>query len=198
MDLVGLAPNVGQRNGKNSWKHLPKHTQACANMASASTQITLATGMNSFRMFPYPKHKYANQQDSLIGLLPIVAAPPAETVGQPAGSITVELSLPQAGGANLEVSWTDTAACTQLYTLYHRPGADSTAYISLEPAATASTVNSKNLSFAFLSGDSLISAWCGTNSEGRKVAEVEINPTVEGTYSSASPSGEGIAAVTSR
>ena len=61
-------------------------------------------------------------------------APPV-TAGQPGGSITVALSLPLAGGVNLAVSWTDGGACTQLYRLYHRSSADSTAYLSLEAAA---------------------------------------------------------------
>ena len=123
---------------------------------------------------------------------------PSVTAGQPGGAITVALSLPLAGGVNLDVSWPDGGACTQLYRLYHRSSADSTAYLSLEAAATASSLNSQNLLFASLNGDSLISAWCGTNSAGRMVAEVEINPTVEGTYSSVSPSDGGLATVPSR
>jgi len=136
---------------------------------------------------------------SLPGPIQIASAEtPPQTAGRPAGSITVDLSLPLTGGVNLNVSWTDTGACTQLYRLYHRTSADSTAYLSLEAAATASALNSKNLRFASLNGDSLISAWCGTNSAGRKVAEVEITPTVEGTYSSAPSSDGGLATVPSR
>ena len=40
------------------------------------------------------------------------------TAGLLTGSITVELSLPQAGGVDLEVSWLDVSACAQLYNLY--------------------------------------------------------------------------------
>ena len=112
------------------------------------------------------------------------------------GSITVELSLPQAGGVDLDVSWLDVSACAQLYNLYHRASTDSTTYISLDQAATASTLNSKSLSFSTLSGDSFISAWCGTMAAGREVAEVEIDPGVAGAYSSTTTSG-GLAAVPS-
>ena len=57
---------------------------------------------------------------SLPGRIQIASgeAPPA-TAGGPGGSITVALSLPLAGGVNLEVSWIDSGACTQLYRLYH-------------------------------------------------------------------------------
>ena len=120
--------------------------------------------------------------------------PPSPTVEQLTGSITVDLSLPQAGGADLEVSWLDAVVCAQLYNLYHRASTDSTIYISLDPAATSSTANSKSLSFSTLTGSSFISAWCGTNAAGREVAEVEIDPGVAGTYSSTTTSG-GLAAV---
>ena len=132
---------------------------------------------------------------SLTGLIQIaVGGTPSPTVGQPTSSITVELSLPQVGGVDLDVSWLDDSACAQLYSLYHRASTDSTTYISLEQAATASTVNSKSLSFSTLSGTSFISAWCGTNGAGREIAEVEIDPVVAGTYSSTTTSG-GLAAV---
>ena len=132
---------------------------------------------------------------SLSGLIQIAAGgTPSPTAGQPTSSITVELSLPQAGGVDLDVSWLDASACAQLYSLYHRSSTDSTTYISLEQAATASTVNSKSLSFSTLSGSSFISVWCGTNGAGREVAEVEIDPVVAGTYSSTTTSG-GLAAV---
>ena len=109
--------------------------------------------------------------------------------------ITVELSLGQAGGVDLEVSWTDASVCGQLYNLYHRTGADTDSYVSLEPATMTSDESSKSLSFSTLTGSSFISAWCGTNSEGREVAEVEIDPGVAGTYSSAPRPGGGIATV---
>jgi uncharacterized protein YgiM (DUF1202 family) len=132
---------------------------------------------------------------SLSGLIQIaVGGTPSPTVGQPTSSITVELSLPQAGGVDLDVSWLDASACAQLYSLYHRSSTDSTTYISLEQAATASTINSKSLSFSTLSGSSFISAWCGTMAAGREIAEVEIDPGVAGTYSSTTTSG-GLAAV---
>ena len=132
---------------------------------------------------------------SLSGLIQLAfGGSSSPIVGLQAGSITVELSLPQAGGVDLDVSWTDTSACAQLYNLYHRSSTASTTYISLDQAATASTVNSKSLSFSTLSGDSFISAWCGTMAGGREVAEVEIDPGVAGTYSSTTTSG-GLAAV---
>ena len=132
---------------------------------------------------------------SLTGLIQIaVGGTPSPTVGQLTSSITVELSLPQAGGVDLDVIWLDTSACAQLYNLYHRSSTDSTTYISLEQAATVSTVNSKSLSFSTLSGSSFISAWCGTMAAGREIAEVEIDPGVAGTYSSTTTSG-GLAAV---
>ena len=77
------------------------------------------------------------------------------------------------------------------------PSPDTTVYISLDQAATASTVNSKSLSFSSLSGNSFISAWCGSMAVGREVAEVEIDPGVAGTYSSTTTSG-GLASVQPR
>ena len=102
--------------------------------------------------------------------------------------------MPQVGGVDLKVSWLDASACAQLYNLYHRSSTHSTTYISLEQAATASTVNSKSLSFSALSGSSFISAWCGTNAAGREAAEVEIDPGAAGPYSSTTTSG-GLAAL---
>ena len=132
---------------------------------------------------------------SLSGLIQLAfGGSTSPIVGLQTGSITVELSLPQAGGVDLDVSWTDVSPCAQLYNLYHRSSTDSTTYISLDQAATASTVNSKSLSFSTLSGDSYISAWCGQMAGGREVAEVEIDPGVAGTYSSTTTSG-GLAAV---
>ncbi len=132
---------------------------------------------------------------SLTGLIQItVKDPPSPTVEQLTSSITVDLSLPQAGGVDLEVSWLDAIACTQLYNLYHRASTGTTLYISLDQAATASTTNSRSLSFTTLSGSSFISAWCGTNAAGREVAEVEIDPGVAGTYSSTTTSGRLAAA----
>ena len=136
---------------------------------------------------------------SLAGVIQIASVDtPAPTAGQLTSSITVELALRQLGGVDLEVSWTDAGPCTQLYNLYHRSGADTTTYISLETAATASDANSKSLSFTTLSGSSFISAWCGTNSDGREVAEVEIDPGTAGTYSSTRPASGGIASVAPR
>ena len=132
---------------------------------------------------------------SLSGLIQLAfGGSSSPIVGLQTGSITVELSLPQAGGVDLDVSWTDVSACAQLYNLYHRASTDTTTYISLDQATTASTVNAKSLSFSTLSGDSFISAWCGTMAGGREVAEVEIDPGVAGTYSSTTTSG-GLAAV---
>ena len=132
---------------------------------------------------------------SLSGLIQLASGGSSSpTAGLLTSSITVELSLPQAGGVDLDVSWLDVSACAQLYNLYHRASTDTTTYISLEQAATATTINSKSLSFSTLSGDSFISAWCGTMAAGREVAEVEIDPGVAGTYSSTTTSG-GLAAV---
>ena len=130
---------------------------------------------------------------SLSGLIQLaLGGTPSPAPGQLASSITVDLSLPPVGGVDLEVSWRDVSGCAQLYNLYHRSSPDSTVYISLDQAATASTVNSKSLSFSSLSGSSFISAWCGPMAAGREVAEVEIDPGVAGTYSSTTTSG-GIA-----
>ena len=126
---------------------------------------------------------------ALPGLIQLALGGAPSAAAQLASSITVELSLPPAGGVDLEVSWVDRSACAQLYSLYHRASADSTAYISLEQAETASSVNSKSLSFSTLSGSSYISAWCGTVAGGREVAEVEIDPGVAGAYSSTTTSG---------
>ena len=137
---------------------------------------------------------------SLAGLIRIaVGGSPSQATSQELlSSITVELALPQVGGVDLTVNWIDAGPCTQLYHLYHRSGADTTAYTSLDTATTASTANSRSLSFSTLSGSSFISAWCGTNSAGREVAEVEIDPAVAGAYSSSQPVTGGVAAVPSR
>ena len=99
-------------------------------------------------------------------------------------SITVALSLPANGNINLEVSWTDAEICTDHYQIYYRSNADSTTYFSLENAVLATASNSKSLSFLTLPDRSLISAWCGTHNRGRHIAEVQIDPTEEGAYSS--------------
>ncbi len=99
-------------------------------------------------------------------------------------SITVALSLPASGNINLEVSWTDAEICTDLYRIYYRSSAASTTYFSLENAVLETNSNSKSLSFLTLPDRSLISAWCGTHSRGRQIAEVQIDPTEEGAYSS--------------
>ena len=111
-------------------------------------------------------------------------------------SITVELSLPQNGNIDLKVNWNDADACVQSYNIYHRSNTDSTTYFSLENAVIATTANSKSLSFLTLPDRSLISAWCGTSSNGRQVAEVQIDPGVEGTYSSlpSQPETDAVAA----
>ncbi len=132
---------------------------------------------------------------SLSGLIQLaLGGTPPPAVSQLTSSITVDLSLPPVGGVDMEVSWVDRNTCAQLYSLYHRASTDTTTYISLDQAATASSVNSKSLSFSTLSGNSYISAWCGTMAGGREVAEVEIDPGVAGTYSSTSTSG-GLATV---
>ena len=99
-------------------------------------------------------------------------------------SITVALSLPANGNINLEVSWTDAEICTDHYQIYYRSNADSTTYFSLENAVLTTASNSKSLSFLTLPDRSLISAWCGTHNRGRHIAEVQIDPAVEGAYSS--------------
>ena len=121
---------------------------------------------------------------------------PASTPQVAVGSITVDLSLPSNGTIDLEVSWTDAGACTELYRIYYRSNTDSATYFSLETAVLASTANSKSLSFQTLPGSSLISAWCGTHGAGRQVAEVQIDSNVEGTYSSgpSQPATDAVAA----
>ena len=121
---------------------------------------------------------------------------PASTPQVAVGSITVDLSLPSNGTIDLEVSWTDAGACSELYRIYYRSNTDSATYFSLETAVIASTANSKSLSFQTLPGSSLISAWCGTHGAGRQVAEVQIDSHVEGTYSSApsQPAADAVAA----
>ena len=131
---------------------------------------------------------------SLSGLIQLALGGKPPPGSRLTSSITVALSLPPAGGVDLEVSWADISGCAQLYNLYHRASPDTTVYISLDQAATSSTVNSKSLSFSSLSGSSLILAWCGTMTGGREAAEVEIDPGVAGTYSSTTTSG-GLAAV---
>ena len=131
---------------------------------------------------------------TLSGLIQLALEGTPPAARQLTGSITVDLSLPPAGGVDLEVSWVDTNGCAQLYNLYHRASPDTTVYISLDQAATASTVNARSLSFSTLSGNSFISAWCGSMAAGREVAEVEIDPGVAGTYSSTTTSG-GLATV---
>ena len=112
------------------------------------------------------------------------ASPPTPSPAPAVSSITIELSLPDDGSINLDVTWTDSTACAQVYNLYYRASADSSVYFSLETAVTSSTASSKSLSFETLPVSSFISAWCGTSSGGRQVAEVQIDPTQAGTYSS--------------
>ena len=116
-----------------------------------------------------------------------------------ANSVTVEVSLPSNGNIELEVSWIDSDTCTGLYTLYYRSNADSSTYFSLETAVVASTASTKSLSFLTLPNSSLISTWCGTHSDGRQVAEVQVDPSVEGTYSSlpSQPEVDAVAAAPS-
>ena len=125
---------------------------------------------------------------SLSGVNQIVvggnSAPTTAASTEPSlSSITIELSLPADGRINLEVSWTDTSACAQVYNLYYRSNAESSTYFSLETAVTASTASSKSLSFLTLPDRSFISAWCGSNSSGRQVAEIQIDPNEAGIYS---------------
>lgn len=110
---------------------------------------------------------------------------PAASTQQPAaGSITVELTLPSNGRINLEVNWSDSGACAQLYNVFYRSNPDSSIYFSLETAVTAFTASSKSLSFQTMPENSLISAWCGSSDSGHHVAEVMIDPGEAGTYSS--------------
>ncbi len=112
-------------------------------------------------------------------------------------AITVDLSLPANGNINLKVSWTDAEFCSEVHNLYYRSGAGSTTYFSLENAVIATASNSKSLSFLTLPDRSLISAWCGTHSNGRQIAEVHINANEEGIYSSlpSQPESGTVAAV---
>ena len=112
------------------------------------------------------------------------ASPPTSPPAPAVSSITIELSLLDDGRIDLDVTWTDTSACAQVYNLYYRANVDSSVYFSLETAVTSSTASSKSLSFETLPASSFISAWCGTSSGGRQVAEVQIDPTQAGTYSS--------------
>ena len=114
-------------------------------------------------------------------------------------SITIELTLPSDGRINLAVNWTDAGACAQVYKLYYRSNTDSPTYFSLETAVTSSTASSKNLSFQTLPANSFISAWCGSSSAGRQVAEVQVDATSAGTYSSLPyhPSSDAVAAAPS-
>ena len=123
------------------------------------------------------------------------ASPPPASQAPAVSSITIELSLPDDGRINLDVTWTDTSACAQVYNLYYRASADSSVYFSLETAVTSSTGSSKSLSFETLPVSSFISAWCGSKSGGRQVAEVQIDPTQAGTYSSLpeQPSSDALA-----
>jgi len=111
-------------------------------------------------------------------------------------SITVELSLPQNGNIDLEVSWNDADTCVESYKIYHRSNTDSNTYFSLENAVIATTATSKSLSFLTLPARSLISAWCGTSCAARQVAEVQGDPGVDGTYSSlpSQPEADAVAA----
>ena len=124
----------------------------------------------------------ALQATEILEAASTVGAAPAQQIE--VSSITVEILLPSDGTIDLEVSWTDDGACTDLYNLYYRSNADSSTYFSLETAVVAYTASTKSLSFLTLPAGSLISAWCGLQSAGRQVAEVQIDPTVEGTYSS--------------
>ena len=125
---------------------------------------------------------------------PASSQQPASTQQPAVSTISVEVSLPSNGTIDLEVSWTDESVCSELYKIYYRSNTDSATYFSLETAVMASTANSKSLSFQTLPDSSLISAWCGTHSAGRQVAEVEIDSDLEGTYSSA-PSEPAVDAV---
>ena len=130
------------------------------------------------------------------------ANPPPTTAASPppaVSSITIDLTLPSDGRINLEVNWADASACAQVYKLYYRSNTDSPTYFSLETAVTSSTASSKNLSFQTLPANSFISAWCGSSSAGRQVAEVQVDATSAGTYSSLPyhPSSDAVAAASS-
>ena len=127
------------------------------------------------------------------------ASPPPASPPQAVSSITIDLTLPSDGRINLEVNWADASACAQVYKLYYRSNTDSPTYFSLETAVTSSTASSKNLSFQTLPANSFISAWCGTSSAGRQVAEVQVDATSAGTYSSLPyhPSSDAVAAASS-
>ena len=102
------------------------------------------------------------------------------------------------GGVDLEVSRVDTSVCDQLYNLYHRTDMESDTYLSLATATVSSAENAKSLRFSKMTGRSLISAWCGTSSGWREVAEVEIDPGAAGTYSSRPRPGGGQASAAPR
>ena len=132
---------------------------------------------------------------SLSGLIQIaVGGTPSPTVGQPTSSITVELSLPQAGrgrsGCQLAGRQRLRAAVQSLSPLQHRLD-----YLHFAGTGGHGLDHKlQELEFSTLSGSSFISAWCGTMAAGREIAEVEIDPGVAGTYSSTTTSG-GLAAV---
>ena len=134
----------------------------------------------------------ALQETTILEASSTVESAPIQQIA--VNSITVELSLPADGNINLDVSWVDTELCLDSLNLYYRSSAESTTYFSLENAVLSTASDAKSLSFLTLPNNSLISAWCGTNGSERQIAEVQVNPSVEGTYSSL-PSQPGSAKV---
>ena len=96
------------------------------------------------------------------------------------------------------MSWVDASVRGQLYNLYRRTDTESDTYLSLETVTVSSAENAKSLRFSTMTGSSLISAWCGTSSGAREVAEVEIDPGAAGTYSSRPRLGGGLASAAPR
>ncbi|MCY4081285.1 MAG: putative Ig domain-containing protein [Caldilineaceae bacterium] len=152
------------------------------NLTNLAGLLAGVTQLSSSTVAAAAEEDPALQATTILESASTVEAPPTQQIT--VNSITVEISLPSNGNIDLEVSWIDAGACTELYNIYYRSSAASTTYFSLETAVIASSAQSKSLSFLTLPDNSLISAWCGQQSSGRQIAEVQIDAGVEGTYSS--------------
>ena len=152
------------------------------NLTNLAGLLAGVTQLSSSTVAAAAEEDPALQATTILESASTVEAPPTQQIM--VNSITVEISLPSNGNIDLEVSWIDAGACTELYNIYYRSSAASTTYFSLETAVIASSAQSKSLSFLTLPDNSLISAWCGQQSSGRQIAEVQIDAGVEGTYSS--------------
>ena len=152
------------------------------NLTNLAGLLAGVTQLSSSTVAAAAEEDPALQATTILESASTVEAPSTQQIT--VNSITVEISLPSNGNIDLEVSWIDAGACTELYNIYYRSSAASTTYFSLETAVIASSAQSKSLSFLTLPDNSLISAWCGQQSSGRQIAEVQIDAGVEGTYSS--------------